>query len=200
MSEAESVNGIPFSVVYRGKAFARITLEDYNEAIAELKEARTQLEPDGDNCHVCHDSGHQAWECRHNPLVMARRAAQMEGEWRCFHCGAVFTDSEAAREHFGSNEDVFAQCIDAMRKAANELLRVLDLSDPPDYGYIYDANEAECCGCQHKAPTIELINHDPDCLNLVVTVLRTAVALTDATTPDSVRSDVEPLDVPGGIK
>lgn len=93
------------SVVYRGKPGGRITAEDYEEAIQKLQEAKSQLQPDGDNCHVCHDSGHQAWECRHNPLAMARKAALMEHQWRCFHCGEVFTDAKWAAEHFGSRGD-----------------------------------------------------------------------------------------------
>jgi hypothetical protein len=49
-----------------------ITEQEYAEAIGQLKEAMTQLEPDGRCCAVCSDDGHQAWECRHNPLVLAR--------------------------------------------------------------------------------------------------------------------------------
>lgn len=93
-----------YSVVFRGKAGARITHEDYEEAIESLRAARTQLEPDGNNCTVCHDSSHQAWECRHNPLVMARVAAKKETEWRCYHCGLVFTDPVYAAEHFGDDK------------------------------------------------------------------------------------------------
>jgi len=93
------------SVVFRGKPGGRITAEDYEEAIQQLQEAKSQLQPDGDNCHVCHDSGHQAWECHHNPLAMARKAALMEHQWRCFHCGDVFTDAKSAAEHFGSRYD-----------------------------------------------------------------------------------------------
>ena len=69
------------SVVHRGKAWGRITAEDYDEAIQDLQQAKTQLQPDGDNCHVCHDSGHQAWECHHNPLAMAREASKMRYQW-----------------------------------------------------------------------------------------------------------------------
>lgn len=105
---------IKASVIYR--TGHRLTEVDYLEAIDALRDGMSQLEPDGDNCHVCHDSGHQAWECHHNPLVMAKRAAQaraMEGTaipWRCFHCSQVFHTVEDAREHFGKDADVVAEC------------------------------------------------------------------------------------------
>jgi len=100
-------NEYPPSVIYR-KGPGRITAADYDDAITALQEAKTQLEPDGDPCHVCCDSGHQAWECHHNPLMMARLAASRNARfhgsalpWRCFHCDEVFEDQLAAREHFG---------------------------------------------------------------------------------------------------
>jgi hypothetical protein len=63
------------SVVHRT---GRPTFADYEEAIADLQHAQIQLEPDGQNCSVCHDSGHQAWECHHNPLIRARMAVAYE--------------------------------------------------------------------------------------------------------------------------
>lgn len=47
----------------------RFTLGQYNHAIANLEDAAKQLAPDGSGCVVCGDSGHQAWECGHNPLL-----------------------------------------------------------------------------------------------------------------------------------
>ena len=47
-----------------------LTEEDYDIAIAVLKLAKTQLTPDGHNCVICWDNGHQAWECRFNPLSL----------------------------------------------------------------------------------------------------------------------------------
>jgi len=47
----------------------RFTKEQYEKAIEALKDGMTQLEPNGDNCHICHDSGHAAFECGWNPLV-----------------------------------------------------------------------------------------------------------------------------------
>lgn len=46
----------------------RFTAEQYDAAIQALQDGKTQLQPDGDPCHICHDGGHQAWECGHNPL------------------------------------------------------------------------------------------------------------------------------------
>lgn len=46
----------------------RYTAAQYDEAIANLNLAKTQLEPDGHCCAICGDSGHQAWECAWNPL------------------------------------------------------------------------------------------------------------------------------------
>lgn len=47
----------------------RFTASQYDRAIEALREAREQLAPDGLCCRICHDSGHQAWECGHNPLL-----------------------------------------------------------------------------------------------------------------------------------
>lgn len=46
----------------------RFTAKQYDEAIKSLQDAKTQLEPDGNCCAVCGDSGHMAFECGHNPL------------------------------------------------------------------------------------------------------------------------------------
>lgn len=45
----------------------------YENAIAALQNATRQLEPDGRNCAVCGDTDHQAFECHHNPLVLAAK-------------------------------------------------------------------------------------------------------------------------------
>lgn len=46
----------------------RFTKEQYEQAIKDLQDGLTQLEPNGHGCHICGDSGHQAWECGSNPL------------------------------------------------------------------------------------------------------------------------------------
>jgi hypothetical protein len=52
----------------------RISDDEYVDAIETIEEARTQLEPDGRDCAVCGDDGHQAWECHHNPVVLAKQS------------------------------------------------------------------------------------------------------------------------------
>jgi hypothetical protein len=47
----------------------RFTASQYDQAIAALRDAREQLVPDGYCCRICNDTGHQAWECGHNPLL-----------------------------------------------------------------------------------------------------------------------------------
>jgi hypothetical protein len=46
----------------------RFTPSQYDQAIKALFDGRGQLVPDGLCCGICHDTGHQAWECGHNPL------------------------------------------------------------------------------------------------------------------------------------
>ena len=84
---------------------------EYSEAMQMLMAGWGQLRPDGNNCAICGDSGHQAWECHQNPLVIIRRVKAAESKWRCFHCGEVFDDSEAARQHFGNIPSATPRCI-----------------------------------------------------------------------------------------
>jgi hypothetical protein len=79
--------------------------EDYEKSIKDLQEGMTQLEPDGNCCAICGDNDHQAWECHHNPLVHSKRYWKSLTEYRCFHCGQVFTDEKNAEEHFGKRKD-----------------------------------------------------------------------------------------------
>jgi hypothetical protein len=61
----------------------RFTAEQYDRAIESLKAGREQLEPDGRNCAICGDSGHQAMECGANPLLaiaMCRDVAEKSSE------------------------------------------------------------------------------------------------------------------------
>jgi hypothetical protein len=46
----------------------RFTADQYDQAIGALRDGRDQL-ADGFCCRICHDTGHQAWECGHNPLL-----------------------------------------------------------------------------------------------------------------------------------
>lgn len=111
------------SVVYRAGA---LTAVDYEEAIEALLAARTQLEPDGRGCVVCGDSGHQAMECHHNPLVLSRRFAQAENVWTCFHCGEVFTTAEDARRHFGPELEPAPRCASAATRVVAAARRLAE--------------------------------------------------------------------------
>lgn len=84
-------------VIYR----TGLSDRDYDEAIEALQDAKKQPLYLSRCCTVCHDTGHTAEHCHHNPLIMARRAARVARQWRCFHCDAVFTDAKAAEDHFG---------------------------------------------------------------------------------------------------
>ena len=60
------------------------TRVQYESAVRALRLGSEQLEPDGKCCAICGDTGHQAWECGHNPLyamatcvAMAATAQQM---------------------------------------------------------------------------------------------------------------------------
>ena len=82
------------------------TEKDYLSAIRKLKRGMAQLQPNGYPCFICGDTGHQAWECHHNPLV----AVELAEKYQCYHCGRIFSE-EDAEEHFGKSEDEVARCL-----------------------------------------------------------------------------------------
>lgn len=47
----------------------RFTKYQYQEAIKNLALAMEQIDPNGNPCSICGDSGHMAFECGFNPLV-----------------------------------------------------------------------------------------------------------------------------------
>lgn len=47
----------------------RFTADQYYKAKENIDDALQQIQPDGRHCIICHDSGHQAWECGSNPLL-----------------------------------------------------------------------------------------------------------------------------------
>lgn len=63
----------------------RFTTEQYDKAIAALTDAKKQLEPDGNGCMVCGDSGHQAFECGFNPLVAVEICAAIAKQSDALH-------------------------------------------------------------------------------------------------------------------
>lgn len=97
------------SVVYRT---GQPTAADYDDAIAALQQARAQLAPDGNHCNVCGDSDHQAFECHHNPLLVARKWTAASGVYTCWHCGFIATNEDEAVMHFGTSDDEVARCLE----------------------------------------------------------------------------------------
>lgn len=88
----------------------RFTRDQYEQAILALQSAMQQLEPDGECCSVCGDSGHQAWECHFNPLYIMhiclsihKSAQQLH---HCLHqlCG------------YDCNVEIYKPLADAMNK------------------------------------------------------------------------------------
>jgi hypothetical protein len=96
----------------------RFTSAQYEEAIANLRDAMTQLEPDGRCCVVCGDSGHMAWECGHNPLYAIACCEQIADRATSFHADMHATDEAA------NVRNVTAEIAD-QREAAHELLHML---------------------------------------------------------------------------
>lgn len=63
----------------------RFTADQYDQAIENLMFAKAQLEPDSNNCSICDDSGHMAYECGHNPLVAVAVCDQIARESSRLH-------------------------------------------------------------------------------------------------------------------
>src|SRR5688572_8414981 len=63
----------------------RFTAYQYQKAIQALREAKKQLEPNGQCCACCGDSGHQAFECGHNPLVAMNICEELSAQSREEH-------------------------------------------------------------------------------------------------------------------
>lgn len=61
------------------------TQAQYQTAIDALHAGMNQLEPDGADCSICGDSGHQAWECIHNPLKAMTLSARLDRQARGLH-------------------------------------------------------------------------------------------------------------------
>lgn len=68
-----------------GRSTGLPTAEEYESAISDLRVAQRQLAPDGLPCALCADSGHQAFDCRHNLLVVARAASSVRARLQALH-------------------------------------------------------------------------------------------------------------------
>lgn len=111
--EAEDVTESMFSVCYRTN---KPTIADYDEAIKDLENAKTDLRWKRDGfgiptCFVCEDGGHTAATCHHNPLLLSRQWAKATEVWQCWHCGFIATNEQEAVDHFGKTEDEVANCL-----------------------------------------------------------------------------------------
>lgn len=95
------------SVVYRDT----LTPADYDEAIDALHQAKQQPGMLQLGCSICHDSGHTAEHCHHNPLLLARKWVAATSIYRCYHCGFVALNDDEARAHFGNADDEVARCV-----------------------------------------------------------------------------------------
>jgi hypothetical protein len=96
----------------------RFTREQYVAAIANLSDALDQLVPDGRSCAICHDSGHQAWECGHNPLYAMACCTEITARTKDLHEAFHATDKAA------NDRNVDAEISD-QREDAHELLHAL---------------------------------------------------------------------------
>lgn len=52
-------------------------------------------------------------------------------EWRCFHCGQVFTDRIAAETHFGKSADIDPACLSSVKKMREHVLASLSAERAP---------------------------------------------------------------------
>lgn len=81
------------------------TKKDYENTIETIRLAMQQLDANGNNCSICGDNDHQAWECHFNPLV----AMKLRNTYKCYHCGKIF-EGKAAKEHFGTSDQKITKC------------------------------------------------------------------------------------------
>jgi len=88
-----------------------LTTEDYDDAILALHQAKEQPRLLQMGCAICHDSGHTAEQCHHNPLLLARKWRSATSIYRCFHCGFVASNDDEAQAHFGNADDEVASCV-----------------------------------------------------------------------------------------
>jgi hypothetical protein len=107
----------------------RFTSAQYEEAIANLRDAMTQLEPDGRCCVVCGDSGHMAWECGHNPLYAIACCEQIADRATSFHADMHATD-EAANVRNVTAEIADQREAAHQRRRANSYQELLSLRSP----------------------------------------------------------------------
>jgi hypothetical protein len=100
------------------------------EVIAELREKLAEAERDrAAEAWAAGDSLNDLNRLYTVAKQRATRAEQKleaaEQQWRCFHCGDVFTDEESARDHFGETECAEPACTSPLRD--DETARLAEL-------------------------------------------------------------------------
>lgn len=123
----------------------RFTDEQYREAIDVLSNARTQLEPNGDNCHCCGDSGHQAFECGFNPLVAVALCGQIAAQSGVLHDTLHVLAGYATHMGEQLGPARVATLEDARLAKARELLESIVCTEGEDRGIVL---------VDHEAPTV----------------------------------------------
>lgn len=95
-----------------------ITVEVYRDMVGDLTAALTQHADVAAGrpvkaCAICGDRSHVADSCNRNPLYLAAFGAEvvLGPSWKCFHCGALYTTLDGAREHFGNSVDDDPACV-----------------------------------------------------------------------------------------
>lgn len=106
--------------------FPFLAKDDYVDAIQCMTLAMDQLIPDGRNCNICGDTDHQAFECDHNPLRLAKKWKNAVSVWKCWHCGFIATSDVQAVNHFGKTDSETARCLND----STELLTAARLALP----------------------------------------------------------------------
>lgn len=117
------------------KAWLRRRLETFlaiasADALTALQAENAQLKRDAECPSLLCPFEKRAEQAEADVASLRR---QLEKQWRCFHCGDVFTDEAEAREHFGADYDVDPACaikadegglVGEIRRLEAEVLRV----------------------------------------------------------------------------
>ena len=85
ITAAAAEPGTTAAFLTQGISSVRFTAEQYDAAIEALQAGKTQLAPDGDNCHICHGQDHQAFECGFNPLRAMALCEQIADQSEALH-------------------------------------------------------------------------------------------------------------------
>jgi Protein of unknown function (DUF551) len=128
--------------------------EEFYAAAEEILAALAPLQKVAADWTNCPKSGEEIAQARIDlkaELASAReekeRISKIQadgGGWRCYHCGELFIDAEAARDHFGSDEFETGQepgCISPLR--GDEKAQIKAVRDAEEYARQCQAESAE---------------------------------------------------------